>query len=403
LKKIRFPVLMLAVLFAAVLFFSPRTQAATYNGETVYYTVLNDTLMPLTYPTMPVYRNGTIYVPYTLLSANFDIRAIYSSADQVLFLAGNDQILKFDVRHGITYDSSQKEIDQPAYIVKGQVFVPAQFTAKYLGLGYIFLADSNIVRVGDHRASYPDAFLASYLKDEMAAALDNLMETGGTTAPATTTTTTVQVPHYASFAFLSPTPDETPALLSTLDRAGVQAAIFLDRERIAADPLSVVSMNVAGQILGVYANPDALPEPEESTAAKDEKAPDAPDISVESPVNTEELIQSINGVNERLYALLREKSRLLLLDGDDYPELRGLGQASGFVSCSPTHRFTGAESSEALVNAVFVALEECEEDVLLLLDGSAVTSEALPELIATLRSLGFQIRSMDSVASALAE
>jgi len=402
LKRLRFPTALLTFLFAAVLVFSPRSQAVTYNGEPVYYTVINDSLIELTYATMPIYRNGIIYIPYTVLSDNFEIRSTYSSSDQVLFLSNGDTMIKFDIRRQKTFDSNQKELRQPALTAKGQIFVPAQFTANYLGLGYIYLADANIVRLGDHRVSYPDAFLASYLQEEMNAALANLLNgvTGSSlpSSSATTTTAPVLPPRNLYLSFVSAAPENTQTLLELLNRYHITAAFFMDGARIEADPLSVAQLRVNGQVLGIYTDAAALPEDPDTSQSREDS-----DISIDSSVDPDQVLSTLESINSRYYTLLREKSRLLLLDGADAPELRGVGKSAGFLSCSPTHRFTMPEDAQSFIDTAAVTLSQSQGDVFLLLSDDAVTMQALPQLVGMLRQMDFVLSEMDAFGSGIAE
>lgn len=404
-KRIRFPALILALLLAVALWVSPRSQAATYNGETVYYTVINDALIDLTYASMPISRNGIIYVPYTVFPDNFEIRATYSSEEQILFLSNGDEMLKFDVRSQKTYDNHLKELRQPALIAKGQVFVPAQFTANYLGLGYVYLADSNIVRMGDYRVSYPDAFLASYLEDEMTAALANLISTGGTTAPppaSSTTASTVHTPRNLYFSFLSASPENTQALMTILDRWDIRAAFFMDGNCIESAPLCPVQLRVNGQIPGIYTDVLALPQEPQPVQTAAQQTTDA-DISLDSPVDTLQVLAAVEAVNDRYYALLREKSRLLLLDNADSPELRSLGRSAGFLSLSPTLRIAAQSDAQTLITDILAQLEAVQGDVLLLLPDDPVTVQAFPQLIAALQQLEFTLSDMDALGAGFAE
>ncbi|MEI4896808.1 hypothetical protein Q8G71_36575, partial [Klebsiella pneumoniae] len=77
----------------------------------------------------------------------FDIRSSYSAQDKVLFLSNSQKIIKFDMNRQKAYNRYENEINQTAILAKGQVFVPAEFTATYLELSCSLLADADIVRI----------------------------------------------------------------------------------------------------------------------------------------------------------------------------------------------------------------------------------------------------------------
>ena len=74
-KKWRTPVLLCAVALLCAFLLPFRTRAATWNGETVYYTVVNDTMLDLSYSSMPASVNGTSTSPTPCSSAISTSRA----------------------------------------------------------------------------------------------------------------------------------------------------------------------------------------------------------------------------------------------------------------------------------------------------------------------------------------
>ena len=85
-KRLRFVSFVCVIVLVCVLAAGLPANAATYRGDTVYYTVVNDAMLELTYASMPIMRDGKIYVPYSLFVTYFDVKSSYSAADQVLFL-----------------------------------------------------------------------------------------------------------------------------------------------------------------------------------------------------------------------------------------------------------------------------------------------------------------------------
>jgi len=120
-------------------------------------------------------------------------------------------------------------------------------------------------------------------------------------------------------------------------------------------------------------------------------------------VDTLQVLAAVEAVNDRYYALLREKSRLLLLDNADSPELRSLGRSAGFLSLSPTLRIAAQSDAQTLITDILAQLEAVQGDVLLLLPDDPVTVQAFPQLIAALQQLEFTLSDMDALGAGFAE
>ena len=360
------------LVFAAVMHLD--TLAATWNNETVYYTVVNDTMLDLSYSSMPASVNGVIYVPYSLFVSYFDIKSVYSADDRVLFLSNASKMVKFDMNRGIAYDRNQNEIRQSAAVVRGQVFVPAEFTANYFGLTYYLHPDANIVRIGDSGATYPDVFLAGMFSSQMDAMLSALH--AGTTTTTTTTTTTEATsasdpamptepapateptrPTVMTTTTLPPsavelcfTADEIHAVqdvLNWLDKYDLQACFFTD----GRDADVAAAIVAAGHTLGI-----CLPD---GTADAD-------------------LGGTADTINDRLYRSIRLKTRLLLSEAPQ----RTLAEA-GYAP-APSHIYFNRGGTLGLTSL----LNRGESDVLLLLDCGSDTLSLLDALQAAMHRSG---------------
>ncbi|MDY5016868.1 MAG: stalk domain-containing protein [Eubacteriales bacterium] len=292
-KRLRFVSFVCVIVLVCVLAAGLPANAATYRGDTVYYTVVNDAMLELTYASMPIMRDGKIYVPYSLFVTYFDVKSSYSAADQVLFLSNASKLVKFDLARGTAYDRNQNEIRQAAILSKGQVFVPAEFTANYFGLSYYLLSDASIVRISDSRATYPDAFLAGQFSSRMESMLAALAasDTASTTedsGPATSTVSTgtalpedTTLSRPMSFIELSFAVNDTAVLTDILDwlgEHGVTARFYVGSGTGAGE---LAAIYVGGHSFGILASGSG-------------------DASVQA-----------EAVNDRLFRVLRQKTRFL--------------------------------------------------------------------------------------------
>ncbi len=299
----------------------PYASAAQYKGETVYFTVINDTLLNLDFATMPASIDGRIYIPYTVFTANFYLRASYSASDQILLMTSPDKVLKFDLSEGVAYDKNNNVVRQSARLYRGQVFVPADFVANYFSLSYYLISDASIVRLTSEAVEIPDAFLPRQLSSQMDQMLKNLLASETTTArpPAATSRTTAPVssstsqssstsetsasetsetsetettsasfaPPHVIFSFLAPDTSEIGELLDWLEKNHITACIYTD----GTDPDVTAAITSAGHTLGALLIP--------------------PTSAIYYTPPEDDLIALADRVNSRFYRTVRHTAHLV--------------------------------------------------------------------------------------------
>ncbi|MEA4823853.1 MAG: stalk domain-containing protein [Clostridiaceae bacterium] len=373
-KQLKVISILCVIILICVLAASPRASAATYNGDTVYYTVVNDAMLDLSYSTMPIMRDGRIYVPYSLFVTYFDVKSSYSAADQVLFLSTSAKLVKFDLQRGIAYDRNQNEIRQAAILSKGQVFIPAEFTANYFGLSFYLLSDASIVRLSDARATYPDAFLAGQFSakmESMLAALlagdtaSSLASSEATTLATSTvatgtalpvdTTTSLRPTSYIDLSFAVRDTAALPYLLDWLEANRVTARFFVDA---AIDVDSLTSIYVAGHAIGVLSSAE----------------------------DTDTRLGEASAVNDRIFRILRQKTHILYCASPDDALL-----SEGYIL--PAFSWT-PDSALALGYALDRLSSEGQTRISLLLDCSADVSPLLDSLLTFIKHTGSKFESV---------
>ncbi len=109
---------------AIVISVSPRVKAAD-----VYFMAVNDTLLDLNSFDMPTLINGTVYVPYTMLSTsstgvNLGVWATYSPVNNSVLVYSNRSQLIFDMAAGVTYDSNGQYYSEQAVLRNSAVYIP---------------------------------------------------------------------------------------------------------------------------------------------------------------------------------------------------------------------------------------------------------------------------------------
>ena len=343
-------VIALVITLAAVI---PHTSAAQFRGETVYFTVIDDTLLDLDYATMPASIDGVIYMPYTVFIANFYLRASYNASEQVLIITSPSKILRFDLAEGVAYDKNSNVVRQAAKLYRGQVFIPADFVANYFGMTFYLFSDASIVRICSDMVEIPDAFLERQFSSQMDEMLRTLLDsettstlppetttqttttattttylppqtskassaqtttatttattttTTATTTTSTTTTTATTLPSHVIFSFLANDTSEIPELLDFLDKNDITACIYTD----GTDPEVTAAITAAGHTLGVLLVPARKPTSRSQSA--------------------DDLTSLANQVNDRFYRTIRRTSRLVWCRSVSESELADL-TSSGY-------------------------------------------------------------------------
>ena len=150
----RFWALFSTVALIAILLALPRADAA----PAVSFTALNDQLLPLSGNTIPIVRNGSVYLPSTVFSEKNIGISVSSKTASTLVLHGRQRMLTFDLNAGTASDAETTYTAQTVSS-NGIIYVPAYFVCQYFGLEYSYLSTNygTIVRVKNTDAALNDA------------------------------------------------------------------------------------------------------------------------------------------------------------------------------------------------------------------------------------------------------
>lgn len=149
----------LCVLFALLLLvgLSPGTAEAV---DLVYFTAVNDQLLPLSDETMPFWFGGVLYVPSTALDGN-DLGIFYSrSRDRsTVVLYRQRSVITFDLSAG-TIDTNSGQSYSGYAITRGDiVFLPLDVVCRFFGLDYSYtrISYGYLVRIKNENVVLSDA------------------------------------------------------------------------------------------------------------------------------------------------------------------------------------------------------------------------------------------------------
>lgn len=123
------------VLLIAVSILSGLVLSSVSAANDVYFTAVNDEILPLKDETMPTYINNVLYLPFTVFSG--EKLGVYfapsSDLKKVLLFSGAKQLF-FDAESGLTYDQHFQQLYFSAISLNGTIYLPAQRVCGYFGL-----------------------------------------------------------------------------------------------------------------------------------------------------------------------------------------------------------------------------------------------------------------------------
>ena len=129
-------------------------------ADTVYFTAVNDQLLPLNDETMPFWSGGALYVPSTALDGN-DLGIFYSrSRDRsTAVLYRQRSVITFDLAAG-TIDTNSGQSFTGSAIARGDiVFLPLDVICRFFGLEYSYtrITYGYLVRIKNENVVLSDA------------------------------------------------------------------------------------------------------------------------------------------------------------------------------------------------------------------------------------------------------
>lgn len=261
----------------------PPSQAA---GE-VCFTAINITVLPLTADSMPIWSEGTLYVPYTVFDANstgvsLGTGSIYSKSSGTVRVFSVSQILVFDLNEGNCYNQHTGErLSGRAIMRNGKPYLPAARVCSFFGLNppsYLSTPYGYLVRITNGDASskryYTDAMFidagGDVLRDRLRDYNQSLAPSEESTTPSTqqpsSSDTTQQpggtdIPTY--LAFRCETGQAGQAIADILDQNAAAGLFFFPVEEIGRQGDLIRRLLGSGHSVGILAQGDSLAQTRE--------------------------------------------------------------------------------------------------------------------------------------------
>ncbi len=362
----------LCLLFALLLLVSlipPRAGAAS----TVYFTAVNDQLLPLNDETMPFWSNGILYVPYTAFE-NSDFGINYSrSRDKTVAVLYRQQGvgLLCDFPSAMITDRGGKSIANGPPLSRGDVvFLPLDSVCRFFGLQYSYtrISYGYLVRIKNESVVLSDATFIDAASSSMAQRYtryersklpqDEAPAAPEPSASAVNEPTEEQVRRTVYLVVESTESAQTEQLLSHLP-SGHAAFLFT--------PAALSGSHALARRLAAEGDAIAL--------HIDASSGDAADT-----------LAQIEAGNRTLWAAANTKTRLVYLDGADEETTRAVSDA-GYRPLRFSLRLSGSlPSASRLSTRIFSAADANRGSCAVLLGEDSDVARSLSALLIALRA-----------------
>ena len=215
----------------------------------IYFTSVNDRLLPLTADTMPIWVGNKIYVPFSVFDSNSTNAKLGTYCKQgvsgnTVTLYTSNQALVFDLTTATAYDqNTQEQFAYRAVNRNGKIFLPVDSVCDFFGLSdtYVYTRYGYLVRIRNENSYLDDERFVdaagTELKNRSKAFLQSqnavIPDTPVVPDPPVTDDPVISQPPQQEqpkaqlyLAFRCTTGDGLEQILNTLDRHGVKA-LFL--------------------------------------------------------------------------------------------------------------------------------------------------------------------------------
>ena len=235
----------------------------------LYFTSVDDSLLPLTSATMPVWSGGKLYVPYTVFDkgstgVDLGLKCIYNrnSGTVTLYTPQEMLLLVFDLNAGTCRDEiTGSTFDTKAITRNGQPFLPVNFVCDYFELvrTYVRIDEGYLIRIKSGNVVLSDSKFLDAANDlierrvreynqSLAPSID---PNPPSVKPETPVEPSADVRTY--LAFRCEQADDLPAILDALDVGNIPAVFFCTPELLASEQELVRRIMGSGHSLGLLA------------------------------------------------------------------------------------------------------------------------------------------------------
>ena len=265
---------LIALVCAVVLCLST---ARAINAGDVYFTSVNDRLIPLSIDTMPIWVSGRLYVPASTFDSSatgIDLGFYFRQSNNTVTLYTLRQMLVFDLNRGTTYDQHTGEtLSTRAVNRNGRIYLPVETVCDFFGLedSYNYTPYGYLVRIKTSAARLNDADFMDAAATLMSADLEKVLraqqpDTPPVPPPPVDPTVTPGVPPPPTppedepknqttvyLAFRCQGGEGLSEILELLERSGMMAAFFFSPSTLSPQDDLIRRAAGSGHTIGLLA------------------------------------------------------------------------------------------------------------------------------------------------------
>lgn len=249
-------------------------------GNSIYFTAINDTVLPLSDSTMPFWSEGYLYVSSSTFSDN-GLGLYYSgnTITQKVVLCTYGKALIFHLNTGTVTDNNYNDYWPPAVVRGSQVFLPVSLVAEYFGFTYSYsrVEHGYLVRVRNSESVLKDSTFIDAAHSQLTSRYSRYLKSKTTTTQIQTKTT--QIPTVSKnketkakiekeenpeikgktvhLCFQAGNTDRTAEVLNVLKKSGDTATIYFTKNQIQNHGNLVRQAVACGQSVGLAVNTSA--------------------------------------------------------------------------------------------------------------------------------------------------
>lgn len=271
-KKRICSIVCILALFAALLL--PSAAA-----DDVCFTAINNTILPLTSDSMPVWSGGVLYVPYSVFDSgstgvSMGTSCIYNKRSNTVSVFSLSKMVLFDLNvNTCTDQSSGKRISAKAIVKNGKAYLPVSTVCSLFGMhtpSYLSTEYGYLVRIKNNSAVLTDSQFVDAANNTLSRRLKEYQQSliipePKPQPPASTTplpeptvpsdTTTVQNPPVPTYlAFRCTESEYTGAIADLLESRHKTGLFFFRPEDLAAQGALIRRLSGSGHSIGILAD-----------------------------------------------------------------------------------------------------------------------------------------------------
>lgn len=389
----------IALLLAATLLVS-FVVPHVYAEQEIIYLSVNDAIVPVEDKTMPLERAGMIFVPYRIFTDNFDISGTYDSEEQILKLSSGEKMMTFDILGSETFDENGEFYTYPAFSYNGTIYVCSYDVANKMGLYYSVIDETfsskerTVVRINEQQPRFGDNVYVYLIQKKLDEALEKYNESknAGQTGESNQTGSTEETqppepippeiiqPEKKTDIFItfSNAPGEgTEQILKELQKYNYTATFFITGGRAKENDKILRKICGNGHSVGIG----------EYTSKRNFYS------------SAEEMISELEKTNNLLFKICGLKTMLVRTPGGSKnnlnSDMKGALTDNGYRLWDWTVSVVGYQKADTIYSTATELLEKSEGTVVLEMDCTEQSAEALPRILKYLRANKYRPKLID--------